>query len=63
MAAQAMGALGGDQQEGSSAASEAVSDEMTEAMMKYMPLRSLISFAGGKLNHEMLQGLLAQMND
>lgn len=60
VANQALGGLGGG--ETSEAASEAVSGEMFEAMMKYMPLRTLISFSGGQMNHEMLAGLLAQMN-
>ena len=63
LTAQAMGGLGAPQEETGAAASEAIGDEMMEAMMKYMPLRSLISFAGGQLNHETLQALLAQMND
>ncbi|MBR5344482.1 MAG: glycoside hydrolase family 3 C-terminal domain-containing protein [Clostridia bacterium] len=46
----------------SSAAAEAVSDEMASAMLDYMPLRTLISFSQGKMNHEMLQGILAQIN-
>ena len=63
MTAQAMGSLGAPQEETGAAASEAIGDEMMEAMMNYMPLRSLISFSGGQLSHEVLQGLLAQMND
>ncbi len=61
----AMGELTGEteEQQQSEAASEAIGDEMGEAMMKYMPLRSLISFSGGKVTHELLAGLLQQMND
>ena len=60
----AMGELTGQAEEQQSeAASEAIGDEMGEAMMKYMPLRSLISFSGGKVTHELLAGLLQQMND
>ena len=44
------------------AAKEAVSDEMMEAMMGYMPLRGLISFSQGKIDHTVLKGLLDQMN-
>ena len=64
MASAVMGGLTGDAaQEQSEAAQEAVSDEMSQAMMAYMPLRSLISFSGGKVNHGMLADLLQKMND
>ena len=64
MAKAAMGGLAGeDKPEQSEAASEAIGDEMGQAMMNYMPLRSLISFSGGKVTHEMLAGLLQQMNE
>ncbi len=46
----------------SDAAKEAISDEMGEAMLDYMPLRTLISFSNGSLNHEILREILAQMN-
>ena len=60
---QAMGDLfGGDNKRPDEEAPGAVSDEMGAAMMNYMPLRSLISFSGGQLTHEMLAGILAQMN-
>ena len=64
MAAQAMGGLmdTDHRPEEGSATAEAMYDEMFEAMMNYMPLRSLISFSGGKMNHEILTQLLAQMN-
>ncbi|MBQ9324254.1 MAG: glycoside hydrolase family 3 C-terminal domain-containing protein [Clostridia bacterium] len=55
---QATNLFGGEEQ--SEAASEAVSDEMGMAMMRYMPLRSLISF--GTVDHEMLGKLLEAMN-
>ena len=59
----AMGDLfGGDNKRPDEEAPGAVSDEMGAAMMNYMPLRSLISFSGGQLTHEMLAGILAQMN-
>ncbi len=45
------------------AAKEAVNDEMGQAMMAYMPLRGIISFSGGRVNHEVLKGLLDQMNN
>ena len=55
---QATNLFGGEEQ--SEAASEAVSDEMGMAMMRYMLLRSLISF--GTVDHEMLGKLLEAMN-
>ena len=39
--------FGGGGDVGSDAASEAISDEMTMAMMEYMPLRGPVSFQGG----------------
>ena len=31
-------------------------------MMKYMPIRGILSFAGGKVTLEQLTGLLDQLN-
>ena len=45
-----------------SAASEAVTDEMSSAMMRYMPLRGMISFSGGQVTHEDLKKLIDRMN-
>ena len=53
--------IGGQQNE-SDAAAEAISREMMEAMMKYMPLRGVLSFSSGKVSLEQLQGLLDQLN-
>lgn len=53
--------IGGQQNE-SDAAAEAISREMMEAMMKYMPIRGILSFAGGKVTLEQLTGLLDQLN-
>jgi beta-glucosidase len=44
------------------AESEAISSDMISAMMKYMPLRSLISFSGGAMTEETLAALLEQFN-
>ena len=44
------------------AAQEAISNEMSLAMIRYMPLRSLLSFAGDKLDPAVLEQLLAQLN-
>lgn len=47
----------------SEAASEAISNEMMEAMMRYMPLRGVLSFAADKgVDMEMLQGLVDKLN-
>ena len=53
---------GEEKPEESEAAKEAVSDEMGQAMMNYLPLRGLISFSQGRINHEVLKGLLDKMN-
>ena len=45
-------------EEGSEAAKEAITDEMSMAMLKYMPLRGILSFGGGNLELPGLQGLL-----
>ena len=57
-----MGGLMTDPSEGTEAAQEAISEEMNTAMMDYMPLRTLISFSGGQLDHEGLGKILEQMN-
>lgn len=44
-----------------SAASAAISKEMQEAMIKYMPVRGLMSF-GGNVSMEQLQQLIDQLN-
>ena len=43
-------------------AGEAISNEMTMAMMNYMPLRGLLSFGGDQLPPDFLEQLLAQLN-
>ena len=57
----AMGTIGADAEK-SEAAGEAITEDMGEAMMRYMPLRSLISFSGGQVTHEMLAELIEKMN-
>ena len=48
---------------GSEAAQEAVSEEMGMAMMRYLPLRGLVSFAGDKIADDTLDNLLAALNN
>ncbi len=55
---QVFGGGGGD----SEAASEAVSDEMGMAMMQYMPLRGVMSFAGQDADADMLENMLKGLN-
>lgn len=50
---------GGEQAD---ASQEAISDEMGLAMLNYMPLRSLLSFAGEKIDPGMLDQILAALN-
>ena len=45
------------------AASEAITDEMNFAMMNYMPLRGILSFGGGAIAPEVVEGILAQLNE
>ena len=55
--------FGQPQEETTEAASEAISDEMNNAMMNYMPLRALRSFGGGKtFTDEMMAALLEKLN-
>ena len=56
------GFMGGGDEEKSDAASEAINDEMGQAMLNYLPLRAMISFSGGAVSEEQLVALLAQIN-
>lgn len=51
-----------DKEEENETAREAISPEMQMAMMRDMPLRSIMSFSGGKITHEMLEQIVSQMN-
>lgn len=51
------------QHDGNEAAREAISDEMTIAMLKYMPLRGVLSFGGGAIELTGFQGLLEMPED
>jgi beta-glucosidase len=44
------------------AAQEAISDDMGEAMMGYMPIRGALSFGGGAVSEEMMLEMLKKMN-
>ena len=44
------------------AAGEAISNDMMEAMMKYAPLRSMVTFSGGQMGFEQLEELLRLLN-
>ena len=54
--------LGGGDGEKSEAAAEAVTDDMSAAMMNYMPLRGLVRFGGGKALADQLKGQIAMLN-
>ncbi len=62
-AAEAMRRPEWDSDEESSVSSEAVTEDMNNAMMRYMPLRGQISFSGGAVTHEDLAGLIRRMNE
>jgi hypothetical protein len=53
---------GGAKEEQSEAASEAVSDEMSAAMLNYMPLRGITSFTGGSIGYDDLQKIADEIN-
>ena len=46
----------------SEAAGEAISEEMSMAMVQYMPLRTAVGFGQGQVDEEMILALLRQMN-
>lgn len=46
----------------SDVAAEAISAEMQEAMMRYMPLRGMISFSGGAMTLDKLEELILEWN-
>ena len=54
--------MGGGEIEGGEATKEAMPKEMLEAMMKYMPLRALLSFGKGMVTKEQLLGIIAMLN-
>ncbi len=47
---------------GDSAASEAISSDMTDAMLAYMPLRGLVSFIADQIDIHEIEKLLEQIN-
>lgn len=47
----------------SDAATEAISEDMNLAMLKYMPIRGALSFGNGAVSPEELNTLLAQLNN
>ncbi len=50
-------------EEQSDAAQEAISNEMSLAMVKYMPLRSILSFAGEKADPGLIDQILKALNE
>lgn len=51
------------QHDGDEAAREAISDDMTMAMLQYMPLRGALSFGGGSIDVSAVQILLDMLNN
>ena len=56
-------AIFGDGEGGSEAANEAVTEEMSMAMMQYMPVRTMLGFSNGAFSEEMALDLLKKMNE
>lgn len=54
--------IGGSDAEDDAAATEAISSEMQEAMLRYMPLRGAISFGDGVVTHEEINKLIEKLN-
>lgn len=44
-------------------ASSAISDEMSKAMLNYLPLRGIISFSGGAVSFEQLEAMVDAINN
>jgi len=57
-----MQGMGGGAEE-SEAASSAISKDMMEAMLRYMPLRSVASFSGGQLTYDQLSAMVNMINN
>ena len=55
---EAIGGTLNPQEDTTEAAKEAITDEMTMAMLKYMPLRGALSFGGGNIELTGIRGLL-----
>ncbi|MDD3411566.1 MAG: glycoside hydrolase family 3 C-terminal domain-containing protein [Eubacteriales bacterium] len=53
-------AMGGGQQ--NDAAQSAISEDMLNAMVQYLPLRGLLCFSGGALIYEQMQAMIDQIN-
>ena len=51
-----------DPEESTEAAKEAISDEMSLAMLNYMPLRGILSFGGDENTARRLEQILEQLN-
>ena len=54
--------FGHEEEGGTDAAKEAISADMAMAMMKYMPLRGMLSFGGGPESAKEMENLLEQLN-
>ena len=50
------------EEETTEAAREAISDEMTLAMLNYMPLRGILSFGGDENTCRLLEQILKELN-
>ena len=50
-------------EDASDAAAEAITDEMNQAMMRYMPMRSLASFSDGAVSYDQLSAIMEKLND
>ena len=53
---------GAKDEETTDAAKEAISDEMGNAMLQYMPLRGIASFSGGAITYDQLAEMTADLN-
>ena len=62
MIQKAFAAFGSESEAASEAAGEAITEEMSMAMINYMPLRGALSF-GGSISEEMIENMLSQIND
>ena len=57
-----MNALAPQDDNASDTAKEAISNDMMEAMLQYMPLRAVLSFGSGQATPETIEALLTELN-
>lgn len=55
--------MGGQRGDKDGEASEAITEDMNNAMIKYMPLRGIISFGSGNITYDKLEAMVDEINN